>query len=35
MEVTPKKHLTSKILDKHMHACASAQSDKGLWGFTV
>ena len=25
--VMPKKHLTSKVLDQHVHACASAQSD--------
>ena len=31
----PKKHLTSKELGHHMHACASAQSDQGLWVFTV
>ena len=24
----PKKHLTSKVLDQHVHACASAQSDQ-------
>ena len=31
----PKRHLTSKVLDQHMHVCASAQSDQGLWVFTV
>ena len=31
----PKKHLTSKVLDQHVHACASAQSDQGLWVITV
>ena len=34
-KVMPKKHLTSKVLDQHVHACASAQSDQGLWVFTV
>ena len=34
-KVMPKKHPTSKVLDQHMHACASAQSDDGLWVFTV
>ena len=34
-KVMLKKHLTSKVLDQHMHACASAQSDQGLWVFTV
>ena len=33
--VMPKKHLTSNILDQHVHACALAQSDQGLWVFTV
>ena len=31
----PKKHLTSKVLYWHIHACASAQSFQGLWVFTV
>ena len=34
-KVMPKKHLTSKVLDLHMHACASAQSDQDLWVVTV
>ena len=34
-KVMPKKHLTSKVLDQHMHASASVQSDQGLWVFTV
>ena len=34
-KVMPKKHLTSKVLDQHMLAWASAQSDQGLWVFTV
>ena len=34
-EVMPKEHLTSKVLDQHMHACASAQSDQCLWVFTL
>ena len=33
--VIRKKHLTSKVLDPYMHACASAQSDQGLWVFIV
>ena len=33
-KVMRKKHLTNKVLDLHMHACASAQSDQGLWVFT-
>ena len=27
----PEKHLSSKGLDQHMHACTFAQSDQGLW----
>ena len=34
-KVMPKKHLTSKVLDQHMHAFVSAQSDQGLWVFIV
>ena len=34
-KVIPKQHLTSKVLDQHMHACASAQSDEDLWVFSV
>ena len=34
-KVMPKKHLISKVLDQQMHTCASAQSDQGLWVFTV
>ena len=34
-KVMPKKHLTSKVIDQHVHACASALSDQGLWVFTV
>ena len=34
-KVMPKKHLTSKVLDQHVHACASAQFDQGIWVFTV
>ena len=31
----PKKHLTGKVLDQHVNACAPAQSYKGIWVFTV
>ena len=31
----PEKHPTSKVIDQHMHACASAQSDQDLWVFTI
>ena len=34
-KVMPKKHLTSKVQDQHVHACPSVQSDQGLWVFTV
>ena len=34
-KVVPRKHLTSKVRDQHTHAYASAQSDQGLWVFTV
>ena len=34
-KMKPKKHLTSKLLDQHVQACASAQSDQGLWVFAV
>ena len=34
-KVMPKKHLTNKVLDQHMHACASAQSDQGFLLLTV
>ena len=31
----PKKHVTNTVLNQQMHACVSAQSDQGLWVFTV